>query len=257
MLRPDTYIGSVQLQDHTQYIYDSESNTMVERDIRYCPGLYKIFDEILVNAADNFVRDPTMNRIDIEIRPEENLISVWNNGAGIPIVIHKEHKIYVPHMIFGQLLTSSNYDDDEKKITGGRNGFGAKLANIFSTEFIVETADSQRDLHYRQVFSKNMLKYGEPVIQPLSKMARGMKQDFTCIKFRPDLAKFGMSVLDDDIVSLFKKRAYDMAGIIDPKVKVNLNGQPIPIKGFKQYCEMYLKTKEFSDCPIIVEKSKN
>lgn len=122
---------------------------MVERDVKYCPGLYKIFDEILVNAADNFVRDSKMNQIDIEIRPEENLISVYNNGQGIPIVIHKEHKVYVPHMIFGQLLTSSNYDDDEKKVTGGRNGFGAKLANIFSTEFIVETADSKRNLMYR------------------------------------------------------------------------------------------------------------
>ena len=80
LLRPDTYIGSVQLQDHTQWVFDRESKTMVERNIKYCPGLYKIFDEILVNAADNFVRDPKMSQIDIVIKPEENLISVWNNG---------------------------------------------------------------------------------------------------------------------------------------------------------------------------------
>ena len=61
------------------------------------------------------------------------MISVWNNGKGIPITIHKEHKIYVPELILGNLLTSSNYDDTEKKTTGGRNGFGAKLANVFST----------------------------------------------------------------------------------------------------------------------------
>ncbi|KAJ7298345.1 hypothetical protein O6H91_Y003200 [Diphasiastrum complanatum] len=59
-------------------------------------------------------------------------------------------------MIFGQLLTSSNYDDSEKKTTGGRNGYGAKLANIFSAEFIIETADGKRMKRYKQVFSNNM-----------------------------------------------------------------------------------------------------
>ena len=176
-----------------------------------------------------------------------------NNGAGIPIVIHKEHKVYVPHMIFGQLLTSSNYDDGEKKVTGGRNGFGAKLANIFSTEFIVETADAKRGLHYQQVFRDNMTKAEEPKIQEL----KGKRQDFTCIKFKPDLAKFGMRALDEDIVSLLTKRAYDMAGIIDPKVKVTLNGQPIAVKGFKEYCEMYLHAPGQEETPVIVEKSKN
>ncbi len=75
----------------------------------------------------------------MNIDSAHNTISVWNNGKGIPIQIHKEHKIYVPEMIFGQLLTGSNYDDDAKKVTGGRNGYGAKLTNIFSRRFTVET----------------------------------------------------------------------------------------------------------------------
>ena len=81
--------------------------------IQYVPGLYKIFDEILVNAADNFQRDKSMNMIQVEINPQENLISVWNNGSGIPIQMHQDHGVYVPEMIFGQLLTSSNYNDKE------------------------------------------------------------------------------------------------------------------------------------------------
>ena len=113
-------------------------------------------DEILVNAADNFQRDPSMNCIRIEIDPSENKISVWNNGKGIPIQIHKDQKCYVPEMIFGQLLTSSNYDDDQKKTTGGRNGYGAKLANIFSKKFILETGDSKANKYYKQVFTNNM-----------------------------------------------------------------------------------------------------
>ena len=52
--------------------------------------------------------------------------------------MHQKEKMYVPELIFGTLLTSSNYNDDDKKVTGGRNGFGAKLTNIFSKKFEIE-----------------------------------------------------------------------------------------------------------------------
>ena len=141
LLRPDTYIGSVQPTTESMWIYENEA--MVNREITYVPGFYKIFDEILVNAADNKQRDPKMDTIKIEIKQDENTISVMNNGKGIPVVMHKEENMYVPTMIFGHLLTSSNFNDEEEKVTGGRNGFGAKLCNVFSTKFTVETADKK------------------------------------------------------------------------------------------------------------------
>jgi DNA topoisomerase-2 len=146
----------------------------------------------LVNAADNYQNDKTQNLIQVEINPERSQIKVWNNGRGIPVQIHKVHNCYVPDMIFGkindrlttlgQLLTSSNYDDEKKKVTGGRNGFGAKLANIFSTEFMVETADSKNRLAYRQRWRNNMGVREEPVITDNKD-----GKDFTCITFKPDL----------------------------------------------------------------------
>ena len=66
----------------------------------------------MVNAADNYQRDKKMSMLKVKIDPEHGSISVFNNGKGIPIVIHKEHKIYVPELIFGHLLTGSNYNDD-------------------------------------------------------------------------------------------------------------------------------------------------
>ena len=57
--------------------------------------------------------------------------------------MHSKEKVYVPELVFGHLLTSSNYNDDVKKVTGGRNGFGAKLTNIFSKKFTITTADSK------------------------------------------------------------------------------------------------------------------
>ena len=123
------------------WVLDSESNEIIDRNITYTPGLFKIFDEIVVNASDNKQRDHSMDKLEITIDGLSNTISVKNTGRTIPVVMHKEHKCYVPTLIFGHLLTGSNFDDDEKKTTGGRNGYGAKLANIFSTEFIVECSD--------------------------------------------------------------------------------------------------------------------
>lgn len=149
LLRPDTYIGSV--EKHTQTLWVWENGSMVHRSVTYVPGLYKIFDEILVNAADNKQRDPKMDALKVVIDPEQNLISVYNNGDGVPVEVHQEEGVYVPELIFGHLLTSSNYDDTVKKTTGGRNGYGAKLTNIFSTEFVIETADGKRQRKYKQV----------------------------------------------------------------------------------------------------------
>lgn len=142
----------------------------------------------------------------------------------------------------GHLLTGSNFDDNEKKTTGGRNGFGAKLANIFSTEFIVECADTNTGLSFKQVFRKNMKERDEPIIKQLSS-AQQKKGDFVKITFSPDLEKFKMSSLDEDIVSLFSKRAYDIAGSMarsDGKtLAVTLNGNKIPVKKFTDYLKLY------------------
>jgi DNA topoisomerase II len=130
----------------------------LQKRIKYVPGLYKIFDEILVNAADNYQRDRKMSKIEVRISREE--VSVMNDGKGIPVQIHKNHKIYVPELIFGNLLTSSNYEDKEKKVVGGRNGYGAKLANLFSTRFEIEAADSLNKKIYKQTWSNNMTEKG-------------------------------------------------------------------------------------------------
>lgn len=218
---------------------------MVYRKISYVPALYKIFDEILVNAADNLQRDPQgMDSIKVEIDQQNCSISVWNNGRGLPVVMHKEQKVYVPELVFGHLLTSDNYDDTACKVVGGRNGYGAKLANVFSTEFKVETCDGKN--RFTQVFRNNMQVKGKPEIVP------SKEKSFTCITFKPDLAKFGMTKLDDDIVSLLSKRVYDVAGSTLEKCGVHLNGEKLDIKNFRDYCDLYLLTRQ--GVPQIYEK---
>ncbi|XP_048132347.1 DNA topoisomerase 2-like isoform X4 [Rhodamnia argentea] len=245
LLRPDTYIGSV--EKHTQALWVYDGDEMVHRPVTYVPGLYKIFDEILVNAADNKQRDPRMDSVKVTIDPERNLISVYNNGDGVPVEMHREENVYVPELIFGHLLTSSNYDDTVKKTTGGRNGYGAKLTNIFSTEFVIETADGKNGLKYKQVFSKNMGVKGAPDIK-----ACKAGENWTKVSFKPDLAKFNMTQLEDDVVALMKKRVIDLAGCLGKTVKVELNGKRVPVKTFADYVGLCLKfaSKSRPECSL-------
>ncbi|KMZ83701.1 DNA topoisomerase 2 [Plasmodium vivax Brazil I] len=238
LLRPDTYIGSVEMHTQLLWVWNKERNRMVQKNITYVPGLYKIFDEIIVNAADVKAREKEksenpMTCIKIEINKDQKKISVYNDGEGIPVDIHKEMNIYVPHMIFGELLTSDNYDDAEDRITGGRNGFGAKLTNIFSKEFVVQCGDSSRKKEFKMVWTDNMSRFSEPHIKNYN------GKDYVKVTFKPDLAKFGMTEMDDDIESLLCKRVYDLAGTCS--VRVYLNGNRLAIKDFKSYVDLYLK----------------
>lgn len=143
-------------------------------------------------------------------------------------------KIYIPEMIFGHLLTSSNYDDDEAKVTGGRNGYGAKLCNIFSTQFTLETQDNVNVKRYKQTWTDNMSKMGKASIKT------NKSSDFTRVTFTPDYKRFGMTGIDDDFEGLVKRRVYDMAGTLKG-VAVSLNGTKIKINRFEQYIKMYTK----------------
>lgn len=249
LLRPDTYIGSTEFHEQTLWVWDDVDKRMVYKTINYVPGLYKIFDEILVNAADVKAREMSAGGrslverctcIKVEISRERREIAVYNDGEGIPIEVHRDHQVYVPELIFGHLLTSDNYDDNEDRVTGGRNGFGAKLTNIFSREFKVECGDSGTGRVFRMTWYSNMSQKSEESIRE-----NYSGKSYVKITFKPDLSRFGgMSEFDDDIVSLLNKRVYDISGTSG--VRVYLNGTLIPVKDFKSYTLLYLRPRRMS-----------
>lgn len=216
------------------WVFDDKTNKIVQKSITYIPGLYKIFDEILVNAADNYQRDKSMSQIKVSLN--QSSITVYNNGKSIPVAIHPKEKIYVPELVFGHLLTSSNYDDSDKKVTGGRNGFGAKLTNIFSKKFTVTVCDPQKGKKYTQVFKSNLSTIEEPKITDFDKDC----YPYTEITFEPDFKRFGISNLSSDMLALMQKRVYDLAGVTGQSVSVYLNNKKIQVKNFQDYCGLYL-----------------
>ena len=110
---PDSYVGSLEKADAECWIL--ENDKIINKEIKYVPGLYKIYDEIIVNAIDQFTRldrdEGVKNKvttIKVNIDKKSNTISVYNNGDGMPVEIHKKEKVYVPQMIFSMIISSSN-----------------------------------------------------------------------------------------------------------------------------------------------------
>lgn len=245
--RPAMYIGTIEPNTIDTFVIDN-SDKIVKRQITYIPGLFKIFDEAIVNAIDHSVRtrkDLNDGKTDVNIvknirvliNKATGIIEIFNDGNGIEIVKHSEYDVWIPELIFGELLTSSNYNDDEIKTVGGVNGLGIKLANIFSKEFSIETVDHIRKKIYKQTFKDNLTIKETPEIKCC------YKKPYTRISFLPDYEKFGLKELSDDIYDLFKRRVYDVSACTDSAVNVFLNDVKINIKDFEKYAELFLDSK--------------
>jgi DNA topoisomerase-2 len=245
---PDTYIGSVETVDSNMWIMNEANDKIIEKNISYIPGLFKLFDEGIVNCRDHVVRMQSkieqnvdnslpVTYIDVAIQ-EDGTIVMINDGNGIDVVQHPEYKTWVPELIFGHLRTSTNYNKEEKKIVGGKNGFGFKLVLIWSTYGQIETVDHIRGLKYTQEFKDNLDIICPPKITKASKA-----KPYTKITFKPDYKRLGINGLTPDLIALLKKRVYDISAVTDKTIKVKYNSSIITTKNFEQYINLYIGEK--------------
>ena len=248
----DTFIGGSQEIEESLPLFKDDK--IVVKTCNTVPALQKLLDEILVNCRDQKVRlDECILKKDKNVIPvtdikvdydsEKEIYSVYNNGNGIDVARHPTEKdkngeyLWIPDMIMGHLLTSKNYNKSGK-ITGGKNGFGAKLVNIFSTWFKIETVDHVRGLKYVQEYSKNMSIKSEP------KITKVKCKPYTRVSWKIDFNRFGIDKYTDDLIQLAERRVYDIAGITDRSLNVSLNGKKLNIKSFDKYCGLYLNKDE-------------
>ena len=227
--RPGMYIGSIEKEISIMDIFDNSTNKIIEKEIEYSHGLYKIYDEIISNSYDEAIRSKNVKNIYVDII--DNQISIMNDGSSVEIKIDQKNKVYIPELIFGHLLTSSTFTQ-EKRITAGTHGLGAKLTNIYSKKFEVEIGDSKNNKFYHQVFENNLSKINKPKIKPYK------GKDYVKISFIPDYERFKIHKLTDDIKGLFQKRAYDIAGILS-NTKIIFNQKIIEINTFEDYAKLY------------------
>jgi DNA topoisomerase II len=235
--RPGMYIGDIEKVTREHWIF--ENGKMVKKNITFSPGLFKIFDEIFTNALDHSQRDPTLKVIQVTISGDT--ITVFNDGEGIPIEIHKDHNKYVPEIIFGEFHTSSNYDDSEARTVGGLNGYGSKLTNAYSELFNVEICDSTN--FFTKTWEKNMSVIGVPEIK------KSKKKSYTKITFKPDYSRFGSQGLEKDTFDLFRTRVYEGSAVTNKKVSILFNDEKIETKCFDDFVSLFI-----SNSPRVSEK---
>ena len=240
---PDTYIGSVTTAPDEVFVRDGDNFKSTE--IAFNPGFYKLVDELLVNAHDQVVRlrsrQSTNPVKSIEITCSGTGFTIKNDGEPIDVAEHPEHKTWIPQMIFGELLTSTNYDKNEKKLVGGKNGYGVKLVNIFAKQMVVTIVDQPRSLIYAQTFKNNMTEVGKPVVKA------SKQKSSVCVEWTPDFARFGMTEIDAGMQHLIERRVWDLAMTLGKEVKVSWNGTAVKCKNLTEYA------KAFGCDPVIYE----
>ena len=249
---PDTYIGSIEKDVVQGWTFHDTENKIIHQSYPVIPGLYKCFDEGIVNARDHYIRtkqkkskNPVKN-IDVAVSPDDGKITIYNDGDGIDVVKHPVHDVWIPEMIFGHLRTSTNYNKNEKKIVGGKNGFGFKLVLIYSKWGKIETVDAERGLKYVQEFSDNLTTIHPP------KITKCKTKPYTRVSWIPDYERFQISGMEEPMIRLLKRRTYDIAALTDKDVKVKWNGNLIKTKTFEQYIDLFVGGK--SDTKRIYEK---
>jgi DNA topoisomerase-2 len=259
---PDTYIGSIEPNDTNAWVFNAATSQMEWREIQFIPGLYKLFDEAIVNCRDHVIRmiqqpdtednsKRLVTHIKVDIDPATGTITMENDGNGIDVAKHPEHNIWIPEMIFARYLSGTNYQAGEERTVGGKNGYGVKLIFTWSTYGRLETVDHVRKLHYVQEFHQNLEKIDPPTI---TKLTTKSPKPFTKITFRPDYARLKLAGLSPDTIALMHKRVYDIAAVSDHSVKkisVALNGGTLPVKTFKDYVKLFVG----ADAPIVYESS--
>jgi DNA gyrase/topoisomerase IV subunit B len=232
------YIGSIKKNIEELWVMPPGGSKMVKQMVEYSPGFLKIFDEVLTNAIDHSTRDPTMTTVKVQYEKSSGEISVWNNGTGVPVVLHKDHNLYVPELIFGHLLSGSNYDDTEQRTGAGTNGLGVKLCNIFSKKFTIETVDSDNKKKFIQDYSNNMVDKSTP------KITSNSNKSYTKITFVPDYQRFSMSGLEDDTIALINKRVYDCIACTNSNIQIYLNDEKLKGKGLIDYTKFFFDSEK-------------
>lgn len=253
--RSGMYVGSIKEEEFPSFIYDSVENKMSMKDVTYSKAMLKLFDEILSNSCDEYRRPDNMGltQIDININKDKNVISIKDNG-GIPIAVHKGAGCYVPEFIFGQLRTSSNYDDSEDRNVIGTNGLGSVLTNLFSKQFEVQSCDGKK--HLKVEWKNNMEVKTDPIIT-------STKDHYTQTTFEIDFARFNQkeSGLTDDFIEVIHKRCIDAAAaniglkvVFTVKSKEDNQTYKWKFKKFEEYMELY---SDFMDMGTLISYKDN
>lgn len=255
--RSGMYIGSTKEEQIQMFIYDVDDAKMSLADLMYTPGLLKLIDEVISNSADEYRRKDNLGLTKVLVQVNKNgHIKIRDNG-GIPVIKHKDANMYVPQFIFGQLRTSSNYNDTEERDVIGTNGIGCKIANIFSNNFSVYTADGKKS--YYRSWSNNMLTLND------DEKIKQCNEHFTEFNFDIDWSRFeDVDEITEDFIAIIEKRCIDAAAANQGLTTIfeyiendkTVRKVEWKFKTFEEYIELYSDYIDQENCISFKDKQK-
>lgn len=218
-LKTEMYLGS--RTKHTQEIlvYD-DNGTPTLKEVTWVPALCTAFREALDNAVDEVVGHGYGHRINIDYNEETHIITVEDDGRGIPIEYDSAHKDHLCSMAVSHARAGRNFG--ERGNVSGTNGIGIAAVNMTSKWFEL---DIHRDnKHFVQLFEeipngKNLVKK-KPKITDITTNKTGTKVSFT-----PSEIVFSDLTLPAEFV---KSRVYEVA-VAHPLIRVHYNGERLKV----------------------------
>ena len=235
--RPNIYFGTSLHPKYSTYMnVCPDGHIRVQYGLR-SPSLEKMIEEVLNNAADQKSRDPAVKCITIAFDRETGRITVGNDGNGIPVVkthSHNGREMYVPELVMGNLRSGNNFDDNtQKRTTGGCNGVGVKLTNIYSTEFAV--VSGYRDANNKRLLYSQKWEGRMSTCHPPSIKKNARVSDLgTTVSFVPCYNLFEVTPMLPSIEAYFKVRAHELCATInchlskgDKKVRIYYNDEEV------------------------------
>jgi DNA topoisomerase II len=218
----------------------SNDNEIIELSgHQHVPALLKSIDEVIVNAIDHYFScldtRKKVTKIGVTFDKITKVASVYNNGAGIPIVKNSEG-CYLIECIFSHFLSGTNIEKQADSIKGGINGIGAKLMNCHSNLFTIETVSNKQK--YVQTFKERMSIIEKPVISSTK------EEEHTCVTFRPAFEELGYlpnSDYEDDIEYWLRLRLCQASVYVGSKVIVMFNETPVTINDTESLARILAK----------------
>lgn len=260
LLRCEMYVGEAVQSEREECLYYPEMQRMEKRVITIPRAVERLFLECLSNSTDNVDRSRKkgINPGVIHITMDSHNISIQNFGLGIPIEMHPTENMYVPELIFGNLLTGSNYDTSTTRSGVGQNGIGIKVLNIFSKHFEVDINDHIHKKHYIQQWKDNMSVVDKPKIESYTQKGSSVK-----VSYLLDFERFGYNPetgYPPETMNLFMRYACDFS--MTCKIPIIFNGIEFNYSKIHDYAKLYFENIENSvthieHAPVeIIEKKK-
>lgn len=234
---PDTYVGSAKRLARDERIFNLETGQFQYATTDLPEAIVRVFMEIYSNAGDNSARSlrKGLDPGEVSITMNETTIKVRNGGIPIPVekALPPDETLWVPEVIFGILMSSSNYNKEKIRMECGRNGFGAKLTNIFSKCFKITVADPHNEKLYKQTWSENMKVKSAPEITHYKKT----DVPYVEVEYTLDFARFGYEKYPAETFPLFARHAADISFAL--KIPVSFNGKKFNVQTAKDYAKLY------------------